>query len=125
MIQCGVSGGIAMAEIISFTQAKQQRQLQLHIAKNCNFNQPDEIDALIVEGSLKVQNHTTFLAYLHQLYERQFIPRDVFYDVFYLQPRQFTAQYQLDWWQCVQYAVTFLTILKENERDEYVTFLYR
>ena len=116
---------IKMAEIISLAKLRQEKQLQQHIAHNCNFNQPDEIDALIVERSLRIHNHTEFLAYLHHLYERELEPRDVFYDVFYFQPQQFSARYQLDWWRCVQYAVTFLTILKENERDEYVTFLYR
>lgn len=119
------NGVMLMAEIISLTQLKRQKQLQVHIARNCNFDQPDEIDALIVEGSLLVKNHTEFLAYLHHLYEQELTPREVFYDVFYLQPRQFAGRYGLDWWRCVQYAVTFLTILKENERDEYVTFLYR
>lgn len=123
---------VRMGDIISFQEWRERKDeekkraaLQVHIEQYCNFDHPDEIDALVVEGILQVENHTIFLAFLHQLDERQLSPRDVFTDVFNLTPKYYTAQYQLDWWQSIQHAITFLTILKENHRDEYVTFLFR
>ena len=80
------------------------------------------LDLLLQNKELHLDDHKLFLAFLAYLEERQLVPRQVFKDVITMPKHLFEAQYNMVWSQVVKFAVTFLTILRENDYESYVQF---
>jgi hypothetical protein len=116
--------------VIDFVAKKREREerqraqdLERYVATQCNFQQPEKIDALVDEKIIEVKDHTLFLGFLSILKDEKIDPLDIFQDVFTLEPARFEMSYNMRWWSVVQLAFTFLTILKENEPHTYANFL--
>ncbi|MEK5231211.1 2-oxoglutarate ferredoxin oxidoreductase subunit beta [Lysinibacillus sp. FSL K6-0232] len=116
--------------VIDFIAKKREREerqraqdLERYVATQCNFQQPENIDALVEDRLIEVKDHTLFLGFLSILKDAQIEPIAIFQDVFSLEPTRFEMIYNMKWWSVVQLAFTFLTILKENEPHTYAQFL--
>lgn len=116
--------------VIDFIAKKKEREerqrtqdLERYVATQCNFQQPENIDALVDGKMIEVKDHTLFLGFLSILNDQNIDPLDIFQDVFTLAPAHFETSYNMKWWSVVQLAFTFLTILKENEPHTYADFL--
>lgn len=116
--------------VIDFIAKKKEREerqrtqdLERYVATQCNFQQPENIDALVDGKMIEVKDHTLFLGFLSILNDQNIDPLDIFQDVFTLAPAHFEKSYNMKWWSVVQLAFTFLTILKENEPHTYADFL--
>jgi len=116
--------------VIDFIAKKKEREerqrtqdLERYVATQCNFQQPENIDALVDGKMIEVKDHTLFLGFLSILNDQNIDPLDIFQDVFTLAPAHFEMSYNMKWWSVVQLAFTFLTILKENEPHTYADFL--
>ncbi|MEY2370751.1 MULTISPECIES: ELKS/Rab6-interacting/CAST family protein [Lysinibacillus] len=116
--------------VIDFIAKKKEREdrkraqdLERYVATQCNFQHPENIDALVEDKLIEVKDHTLFLGFLSILKDEQIEPLDIFQDVFSLEPPRFEMSYNMRWWSVVQLAFTFLTILKENEPHTYADFL--
>ncbi|KOY82766.1 2-oxoglutarate ferredoxin oxidoreductase subunit beta [Lysinibacillus macroides] len=119
-----------MNNVIDFIAKKREREerqraqdLEHYVATRCNFQQPENIDALVEERLIEVKDHSLFLGFLSILKDEQIEPLAIFQDVFLLEPARFEMSYNMKWWSVVQLAFTFLTILKENEPHTYAQFL--
>lgn len=102
---------------------KRARELERYVAVHCTLDQPENIDALVIEKELEVKDHTLFLGFLSILKDEKIEPLTIFQDVFRLEPVQFEISYNMKWWSVVQLAFTFLSILKDNEPHTYADFL--
>ncbi|MED4887894.1 2-oxoglutarate ferredoxin oxidoreductase subunit beta [Lysinibacillus fusiformis] len=116
--------------VIDFIVKKKEREerqraqdLERYVATHCNFEQPENIDALVEGKLIEVKDHSLFLGFLSILKDEQIEPMTIFQDVFTLEPARFEMSYNMRWWSVVQLAFTFLTILKENEPHTYADFL--
>lgn len=119
-----------MGDIIDFLAIKEakevaqrEQQLQQHVAQDCHFEAPENIDKLVANKALQVDDHKLFLAFLSEMQQQEIEPMLLFMDVFILSPQRFEHEYNLKWWQSVQLTCTFLAILKANEPKNYERFL--
>ena len=86
---------------------KRTQDLERYVATHCNFQQPENIDALVEDKLIEVKDHTLFLGFLSILKDEQIEPLDIFQDVFSLEPSHFEMSYNMRWWSVVQLAFTF------------------
>ncbi|MBS7345524.1 MAG: hypothetical protein KIG60_07755 [Caryophanon sp.] len=110
-------------EIINFLQHKNARdeaQLIKLFAKSHSLD--ERLDALLANKELHVHDHALFLAFLAYVEAQHMEAQALFYDVIHLPKFQFEARYQMNWAQVVKLAVTFLTILRENDYESYEQF---
>lgn len=112
-----------MTHIIDFLQhkdARQEAQIERYFTKSNSLD--ERLDTLLAQKHLQLEDHKLFLAFLAYLEEQQLEAQRVFYDVIHLPKFQFEARYAMKWAQVVKLAVTFLTILRENDRESYEQF---
>lgn len=119
-----------MDNVIDFIAKKKERdeekrtlELQRFVERNCSFNHPEQIDQLVMEKSLVVNDHKLFLGFLAHLTKKNIEPLKIFQDVFSMSKSEFEYTYNMKWWSVVQLAITFLSILKQNDLEEYFAFL--
>ena len=110
--------------LIDFLQYRSQKEESLIEKCFRKANSLDKtLDLLLERKELQVEDHKLFLAFLAYLEEQQLVPRLVFKDVVTMPKHLFEAEYNMVWSQVVKLAVTFLTILRENDYESYVQFL--
>lgn len=110
-------------DIIDFLQHKNVRDEAQFIKLFTKAHSLDErLDALLSSRSVEVDDHKQFLAFLAYLQTEQMDAKTLFYDVIHLPKFQFEAKYAMNWAQVVKLSVTFLAILRENDRESYEQF---
>lgn len=113
-----------MTDILDFLQYKNdklEQKLELLLSR---ANSPsDRMDALIESKELALEDHKLFLAFLAYLNEQQLDAEPLFRDVLKLPKHQFEARYAMNWSQVMKLSVTFLTILRTNDRNSYKQFI--
>jgi len=113
-----------MTDILDFLQYKNdklEQKLELLLSR---ANSPsDRMDALIESKELALEDHKLFLAFLAYLNEQQLDAEKLFRDVLKLPKHQFESQYAMNWSQVMKLSVTFLTILRTNDRNSYKQFI--
>ncbi|MEE1130143.1 MAG: hypothetical protein UHX00_00790 [Caryophanon sp.] len=110
-------------DIIDFLQHKNIRDEAQFMKLFTKAHSLDErLDALIASQRVQLDDHPRFLAFLAYLQMEQIEPKTLFYDVIHLPKFQFEATYAMNWAQVVKLSVTFLAILRENDRESYEQF---
>lgn len=112
-----------MTEIIDFLKVKSEKDekfLQLLFQKAHSLDA--KLEVLISSKSLKLQDHQMFLAFLTYAQQKQLDPQQTFRDVIALPKHAFEQKYAMNWGQVVKLAATFLTIIKQQEPEEYARF---
>ena len=110
-------------DIINFLQHKNARdEAQLAKLFTKSHSLDERLDALLAVKHIDMNDHTLFLAFLAYVDAQQLDAKSLFYDVIHLPKFQFEARYEMNWAQVVKLAVTFLAILRENDRESYEQF---
>lgn len=110
-------------DIINFLQHKNARDEQQFLKLFAKSHSLDErLDALLAHKAIAPYDHALFLAFLAYVNDQQLEAKQLFYDVIHLPKYQFEARYAMNWAQVVKLAVTFLTILRENDYESYEQF---
>lgn len=112
-----------MTDILNFLQYKNEKQEQMIIRCFAKSNSlDDKLDELLAYKELQLEDHKLFLAFLTYLEQQKIQPYQLFRDVIHLPKHQFEARYEMNWAQVVKLSVTFLTILRINDRESYEQF---
>ncbi len=113
-----------MTDILNFLKFKNEkleRQLEKLFER---ANSPtDLVDGLLENKAVQLEDHKLFLAFLAYLENKQLDAKKLFQDVIKLPKYQFEAKYEMNWTQVMQLSVTFLTILRINDRESYKHFI--
>lgn len=117
-----------MNKVIDFISIKKKRhneQVEKLFFQAKTVKQLNKLDQLIEEKTLVVKDHSLFLAFIAYLEERNLDPATVFEDVLQLPKHEFERRYEMNWQSIVQLCFTFLSILKENDPEQYEQFIQR
>ncbi len=112
-----------MTDIINFLQYKNEKEEQMiarYFAKSRSLD--ERLDQLVAHKELQVEDHKLFLAFLTYLEQQQIPAQQLFQDVIQLPKHEFETHYPMNWAQVVKLSVTFLTILRTNDRQSYEQF---
>lgn len=110
-------------DFFSFKKKKQEEQIAKLFQKANSFQNREQIDKLIDEKNLTVEDHKNFLAFLAYSKEKKIEPTELFTAVLKMSKHQFELRYEMNWHAAVQNCLTFLTILKERDQEQYEQFL--
>lgn len=111
--------------IIDFLQYRSEKEEEMIVKCFQKANSLDTtLDLLLERKELMLEDHKLFLAFLAYLKERNIEPATLFRDVISMPKHLFEAKYTMVWSQVVKLAVTFLTILRTNDKKSYQQFLY-
>lgn len=110
-------------DFISIKENKQSEKLSKIFSKGSSLKNPQELNKLVEEKSLAVRDHKLFLAFLAYLEEKDIEPAEIFRAVLQLPKHQFEQRFHMNWSSVVQLCFTFLTILKENNPEQYKLFI--
>lgn len=115
-----------MDNVIDFVSAKRERQskqLFEYLKKPNSLNDPTKIDKLVGEKSLSIEDHQFFLGFLAHLEKQEIDPVHLFHSLIKLSKQQFELQFSMNWYTVAQFCLTFLSILKKNEPEQYMQFI--
>lgn len=115
--------GEYMSDIIDFLKvknAKDEQFLQQIFQKAHSLD--EKLEVLLTNKMLNLSDHHLFLAFLTYTQQQALHPQQIFCDVITLPKHQFEDKYAMNWGQVVKLAATFLTILKQQEPQQYASF---
>nr|WP_106784456.1 hypothetical protein [Lysinibacillus timonensis] len=111
-------------EYEKFKRLKLKQQAEKLFSKADSLSDPEKIRKLIEQVELTPHDHKMFLAYLTFLDREHLTPASIFKDLCDLPRIRFEAKYTRAHWESAVYMCwTWLTIIKQENPEQYEQFL--